>query len=241
MLSPYYCTSYILISIQSKICFVSLVAMGSYNKFKNSWYKDAFRVSCINCGTSVFCGFFVFSLFSHMLHTLRLWNEDVAKSGPRLVFAVYSNDTACMPIAHCGPSSFFLIMIILGLDSAMIKVVISFVIDQYPKYFRKLNVWIRKLCFQTKICCMVNVYFRHRSWKLLILWNLGMKSERRVVWWAHFPPQVLTLVIQLFASVFTYLHNVGKLNLISLPLVLFYFEVTSINENNAFSINSVFC
>lgn len=38
-------------------------------------------VSCINCGTSVLCGFVVFSLLGHMSDILDLPIEDVAKSG----------------------------------------------------------------------------------------------------------------------------------------------------------------
>ena len=38
-------------------------------------------VSSINCGTSVLCGFVVFSLLGHMSEILGLDIEDVAKSG----------------------------------------------------------------------------------------------------------------------------------------------------------------
>ena len=134
---------------------VSLATMGLYNKSKNNCYKDAVKVSCFNCGTYVFCGFTVFSVLVHMSHTLKQWIEDVATSGPRSVSAVYSNAIASMPIAPLWAILLFLMLIILGLDSqfAMIKVLISFVVDEYPKYFRKL-----KEPFIAGVCVFAGLY-----------------------------------------------------------------------------------
>jgi len=131
------------------IGFGSLIAMGSYNKFKNNCYRDAVMVSLINCGTSVFCGFVVFSVLGHMAYVLDMEIGEVAKSGPGLVFAVYPDAIARMPISPLWAILFFLMLITLGLDSqfAMIEVVISGLADEYPRYLRKFKeIFILVMC-----------------------------------------------------------------------------------------------
>jgi len=96
-------------------------------------------VSCINCGTSVLCGFVVFSLLGHMADILQLPIEDVAKSGPGLAFIVYPAGIAQMPVSTLWAILFFLMLITLGLDSqfAFIEVVLSSLTDEYPRYLRR--------------------------------------------------------------------------------------------------------
>ena len=44
-------------------------------------FRDAVVVALINCGSSVFCGFVIFSVLGHMADVLDLPIEDVAKAG----------------------------------------------------------------------------------------------------------------------------------------------------------------
>jgi hypothetical protein len=44
-------------------------------------YRDTLIVSLINCGTSVFSGFVIFSMMGFMAHELGLEVKDVVKSG----------------------------------------------------------------------------------------------------------------------------------------------------------------
>lgn len=62
-------------------CSGGLIAMSSYNKFKNNCYKDAVIVCVINCGTSVFAGFVIFSILGFMANEKNVPVSEVADGG----------------------------------------------------------------------------------------------------------------------------------------------------------------
>ncbi|XP_050417620.2 sodium- and chloride-dependent glycine transporter 2 [Patella vulgata] len=114
------------------------ITMASYNDFKHNCHRDAVVVSMINCGTSIFAGFIIFSVLGFMAHTTNQDIEDVAVGGPGLVFIVYPEAIGRMPVAPVWAFLFFFMLIAVGLDSmfAMFEVVISAGVDQFPHYLR---------------------------------------------------------------------------------------------------------
>ncbi|KAK6168533.1 hypothetical protein SNE40_021045 [Patella caerulea] len=133
------------------IGFGGLLTMSSYNKFKNNVYRDAILVSCINCGTSIFAGFAIFSLLGFMATVTNQPIEDVASQGPGLAFIAYPEGIARLPVAPIWAFLFFFMLLTLGMDSqfAMMETLISGITDIFPHILRK-----RKLVF-TLFCCMV--------------------------------------------------------------------------------------
>ncbi|XP_067036175.1 sodium- and chloride-dependent glycine transporter 1-like [Acropora muricata] len=69
--------------------FGSLITFGSYNKFNNNCERDAIIVSCVNCGTSFFAGFVVFSVLGFMAQTLKVEVGDVVTSGKHKILLPY--------------------------------------------------------------------------------------------------------------------------------------------------------
>ena len=67
------------------IGFGGQLTMSSYSKFRNNCLNDAILVALINCGTSVFAGFAIFSLLGHMAYVTRKEVEDVATSGKLII------------------------------------------------------------------------------------------------------------------------------------------------------------
>lgn len=61
--------------------FGGLLCMSSFNQFKNNCWRDSVIVAFINCGTSVFAGFAIFSLLGFMAHQTNQPVEKVADSG----------------------------------------------------------------------------------------------------------------------------------------------------------------
>ncbi|XP_046366019.2 sodium- and chloride-dependent glycine transporter 1-like isoform X1 [Haliotis rufescens] len=131
--------------------FGSLLTMSSYNKFKNNCERDAVIVAIINCATSVFAGFAIFSLLGFMAHTTNQDVESVVDQGPGFAFIAYPEGIAQLPVSPLWAFLFFFMLLTLGIGTqfVMMETLISGVSDIFPRFLRK-----HKTPF-TAICCLV--------------------------------------------------------------------------------------
>ncbi|XP_064598139.1 sodium- and chloride-dependent glycine transporter 1-like isoform X2 [Liolophura sinensis] len=120
-------------------CQGGLVAMASYNRFNNNCMRDAFIIPVINCMTSFYAGFVIFSVLGFMAYEKGVNISAVADEGPGLAFIVYPEAISKMPIAPLWALLFFFMMMTLGFSTQFsgMETVITSVIDEYPKLLRQ--------------------------------------------------------------------------------------------------------
>ncbi|XP_021918197.1 sodium- and chloride-dependent glycine transporter 1-like isoform X2 [Zootermopsis nevadensis] len=112
-----------------------IVNMASYNRFHNNNKWDSIFVPMVNCGTSIFAGFVVFSVLGFMSHKTGIPVATVATGGPGLAFVTYPEAITMLPLPQLWAVLFFFMLYLLGMDSLFVQIeaIISSVTDAYPK------------------------------------------------------------------------------------------------------------
>ncbi|XP_060687909.1 sodium- and chloride-dependent neutral and basic amino acid transporter B(0+)-like [Hemiscyllium ocellatum] len=122
----------------------SLITLSSYNKFHNNCYQDTIIVCVVNCATSVFAGFIIFSTLGHMAHVQNKPVSEVPRSGFGLAFIAYPEALAQLPWATLWSILFFFMLITLGLDTlfASFETVLTSLLDQFPEFLRPKRLYL---------------------------------------------------------------------------------------------------
>ncbi|XP_075875949.1 sodium- and chloride-dependent GABA transporter 3-like [Nelusetta ayraudi] len=125
------------ISFSYSISAGSLIVLGSFSDYNNNCYKDCFWLCLLNSATSFVAGFVVFSVLGFMAHQHGTTVDSVADSGPGLAFITYPQATAMIPLPQLWAFCFFLMLILLAIDShfVMVESFITTVSDLFPKVF----------------------------------------------------------------------------------------------------------
>ncbi|XP_003738199.2 sodium-dependent noradrenaline transporter-like [Galendromus occidentalis] len=105
----------------------------SYNPFTNNCYKDCLMTACVNSGTSFYSGFVIFVYLGYMAKKQGVPIDKVATEGHGLVFQVYPEAISTLPGAPFWSVLFFVMLLTLGLDSAMggLESVITGLMDEF--------------------------------------------------------------------------------------------------------------
>ncbi|XP_048872468.1 sodium- and chloride-dependent GABA transporter 2-like isoform X2 [Brienomyrus brachyistius] len=120
------------------ICIGCLTALGSYNKYNNNCYKDCIYLCLLNSTTSFVAGFAIFSVLGFMAYEQGVDISMVAESGPGLAFIAYPRAVAMMPLPQLWAIFFFVMIILLGLDSQFVglEALVTSISDMYPAFFQ---------------------------------------------------------------------------------------------------------
>ncbi|XP_076054339.1 sodium- and chloride-dependent GABA transporter 1-like [Oratosquilla oratoria] len=176
----------------------SLVTMGSYNRFKNNCIRDALLVPVLNCLTSIFAGFVVFSVLGFMAQQTGTSVEEVTDAGPALAFVTYPEALAMMPFAPVWSVLFFSMLFFLGIDSLFVQIetmVASFT-DEFPRFRKNKEMVAFVACaimlFAGLFCCTRG----------------GMYVLQLLDWYSVPLTIICTCLCELF--VFSYIYGAGR-------------------------------
>nr|XP_057909271.1 sodium-dependent dopamine transporter isoform X2 [Doryrhamphus excisus] len=138
-----------------------LIAFSSYNKFSNNCYRDAIITTSINSLTSFFSGFVVFSFLGYMSYKHNVPLDKVARDGAGLVFVIYPEAIATLPGSSVWAVIFFIMLLTLGIDSAMggMESVITGLIDEFKflhKHRELFTLFIVVATFLISLFCVTN-------------------------------------------------------------------------------------
>jgi len=91
----------------------------SFNSHNNNCYRDCLTTSAVNAATSVYSGLVVFVYLGYMAKNLGIEIDKVASEGYSLVFEVYPEALTTLPFARFWSILFFIMLLTLGIDSAV--------------------------------------------------------------------------------------------------------------------------
>ncbi|KAG2465974.1 S6A13 protein, partial [Polypterus senegalus] len=104
------------------LCIGCQTTLSSYNKYTNDCYKDCIYLCLLNSGTSILAGFAVFSTLGFMAYEQGVPIDEVAESGPGLIFIVYPYAISMMPLPQLWTFCLFLMVFLLGLDTQFMTI-----------------------------------------------------------------------------------------------------------------------
>lgn len=133
------------------VAFGGIIVLSSFNRFQNNCYRDALIVAIINCSTSIFGGFAIFSVIGYMAEKTGSSVATVVKDGPGLVFIAYPDAMADFPAPQLWAILFFGMVVTLGLDSqfAMMETVLSGLADEFPWL---TSTTLRSIIYKSAVC-----------------------------------------------------------------------------------------
>eukprot|EP00096_Caligus_rogercresseyi_P015098 TRINITY_DN754_c1_g1_i18.p1 TRINITY_DN754_c1_g1~~TRINITY_DN754_c1_g1_i18.p1 ORF type:complete len:580 (+),score=73.85 TRINITY_DN754_c1_g1_i18:82-1821(+) len=117
----------------------ALPALGSYNRFNHNCFRDAFITCVINTCTCLTAGVLVFSILGYMAHLYQVTVDQVAASGPGLVFITYPELVLNLPLSCFWAIIFFSMLLVLGIDTEFCSVesLVTGIVDNWSSQLMK--------------------------------------------------------------------------------------------------------
>ncbi|XP_039271548.2 sodium- and chloride-dependent GABA transporter 2-like [Styela clava] len=120
------------------VCAGGIATLGQYNKFNHNFLRDSIFLIVANAVISFLAGFATFSILGFLAYSKNTTVEEVANSGPGLVFVAYPTALSLLPLPQVWCALFFVMLLLLGFDSQFVyhETFIACMKDQFPRFFR---------------------------------------------------------------------------------------------------------
>ncbi|KAK0418475.1 hypothetical protein QR680_013577 [Steinernema hermaphroditum] len=158
-------------------CSGGLITLSSYNRFHNNVFKDVWIISMVDVVTSLFCSTLVFAAIGFMCYEMDIsMSQFEFQEGAELVFVVFSESVAKLPVAPLYAVLFFimLFLIILSSELFIVETVVSSICDEFPERLRRNHrhvltcVTVAFLILGVPLCCSAAMY-----WMMLVDYYTG--------------------------------------------------------------------
>ncbi|XP_046360450.2 sodium- and chloride-dependent glycine transporter 1-like isoform X1 [Haliotis rufescens] len=122
----------------------SIMTMSSFNDFNNNCFRDTIIVSLADGLTSFYSGFVVFSVVGFMAKEANVSVTDIATQGPGLALVAYPEAIGKLPLPQLWAVFFFLMLIMLGLDTqfGMVENLVAGITDAFPRRLSKYRTLV---------------------------------------------------------------------------------------------------
>lgn len=119
-------------------CWGGIIALSSYNRFRNNAFLDSMIVAFGDGLTSIYAGMVIFTILGYMSHLMQLPVDQVVKSGAGLAFVVYPDIVTSFPLSPVWAVLFFLMLLMLGFGTMIAEVncLYTSVLDKWPMTLR---------------------------------------------------------------------------------------------------------
>lgn len=116
------------------VSYGGMSTLASYNNFNHKIRRDAILIPLANCCTSFFAGFIIFSYMGYLSHITHQDINDIIQAGQGLAFVVYPYAVTTIKGAPFWSCLFFMMMLLLGVDSTMtcVETSITSIMDAFP-------------------------------------------------------------------------------------------------------------
>lgn len=116
------------------LCYGGLPTLASYNKFNHKIWIDAISIPVMNCLSSFFAGFIIFSYMGYLSYITHQDISNIIQAGQGLAFVVYPYALTTITAAPIWSCLFFIMMLLLGLDSTMtcVETTVTSFMDAFP-------------------------------------------------------------------------------------------------------------
>ncbi|CAI8010278.1 Sodium- and chloride-dependent glycine transporter 2 [Geodia barretti] len=130
----------------------ALIALSSYTKPHYNALTDSLIVCLINSATSIFSAIVVFSIIGFKAKQTNInLNEELVSDGPGLAFVVFTEAIIHMPLSPLWAVLFFIMLMLLGVDSQFATVEGLITVMRDIRFFKKL----RKELLVAMICVVM--------------------------------------------------------------------------------------